>query len=73
MYSPERNHAIVTGYRGNWDVDIAILGFGTVGSGVMEVIEKNGDMVSQNAAQDIRVKYIVDIRDFPAALMRSCL
>ncbi len=44
--------------------DIAILGFGTVGSGVMEVIEKNGDMVSQNAAQDIRVKYIVDIRDF---------
>ena len=44
--------------------DIAILGFGTVGSGVMEVIEKNNDMVSQNAAQDIRVKYIVDIRDF---------
>ena len=44
--------------------DIAILGFGTVGSGVMEVIEKNSDMVSQNAAQDIRVKYIVDIRDF---------
>ncbi len=44
--------------------DIAILGFGTVGSGVMEVIEKNSDMVSQNAAQDIHVKYIVDIRDF---------
>jgi homoserine dehydrogenase len=44
--------------------DIAILGFGTVGSGVMEVIEKNSDMISQNAAQDIRVKYIVDVRDF---------
>ncbi len=47
--------------------DIAILGFGTVGSGVMEVIEKNSDMVSQNAAQDIRVKYIVDVRDFPGS------
>jgi homoserine dehydrogenase len=44
--------------------DIAILGFGTVGSGVMEVIEKNSDMISQNAAQEIRVKYIVDVRDF---------
>ena len=44
--------------------DIAILGFGTVGSGVMEVIEKNFSMISQNAAQDIRVKYIVDVRDF---------
>jgi homoserine dehydrogenase len=44
--------------------EIAILGFGTVGSGVMEVIEKNSDMISQNAAQDIRVKYIVDVRDF---------
>ena len=44
--------------------DIAILGYGTVGSGVMEVIEKNSDMISQNAAQEIRVKYIVDVRDF---------
>ena len=44
--------------------DIAILGFGTVGSGVMEVIEKNSDRISQNAAQEIRVKYIVDVRDF---------
>jgi homoserine dehydrogenase len=46
-------------------LDIAILGFGTVGSGVMEVIDQNADMVTQNAAQEIRVKYIVDVRDFP--------
>lgn len=44
--------------------NIAILGFGTVGSGVMEVIEKNADRISQNAGQEIRVKYIVDVRDF---------
>lgn len=30
----------------------------------MEVIEKNSDMISQNAAQEVRVKYIVDVRDF---------
>ena len=51
--------------------DIAILGFGTVGSGVMEVIDKNSDMISQNAAQEIRVKYIVDVRDFTGSPYES--
>lgn len=53
--------------------DIAILGFGIVGSGVMEVIEKNSDMISQNAAQDIRVKYIVDVRDFAGSPYESLI
>jgi homoserine dehydrogenase len=53
--------------------DIAILGFGTVGSGVMEVIEKNADMVSQNAAQEVRVKYIVDVRDFTGSLYEKLI
>ena len=44
---------------------VAILGFGVVGSGVAEVIEKNFDKITQNASQEIRVKYIVDVRDFP--------
>ncbi len=44
-------------------VNIAILGFGTVGSGVAEVMEENAQSISHNAAEDIRVKYIVDIRD----------
>ena len=44
---------------------VAILGFGVVGSGVAEVIEKNSDKITQNASQEIRVKYIVDVRDFP--------
>ena len=44
---------------------MAILGFGVVGSGVAEVIEKNFDKITQNASQEIRVKYIVDVRDFP--------
>jgi homoserine dehydrogenase len=43
----------------------AIMGFGTVGSGVYEILEKNADVVSKNAAQPIEVKYILDLRDFP--------
>lgn len=46
-------------------VNIAILGFGTVGSGVAEVIEENALSITRNAAEKINVKYIVDIRDFP--------
>ena len=43
----------------------AVLGFGTVGSGVVEVIETNNDIVSANAGGKLDVKYIVDVRDFP--------
>ena len=43
----------------------AILGFGVVGSGVAEVIEMNSDKITKSASQEIRVKYIVDVRDFP--------
>jgi homoserine dehydrogenase len=48
-------------------LDVAILGLGTVGSGVLEVIEKNADAISQSAAQEIRVKYILARRDYPGA------
>ena len=43
----------------------SIMGFGTVGSGVYEILEKNADVVSNNARQPIEVKYILDLRDFP--------
>ena len=43
----------------------AILGFGTVGSGVAEVMTVNAQQIARSAAEEIRVKYIVDIRDFP--------
>ena len=42
----------------------AVLGYGTVGSGVVEVIETNFDLIAKNAGDAIKVKYIVDIRDF---------
>jgi len=46
-------------------INVAILGFGIVGSGVAEVIKINSDSIKQRAGTDIRVKWILDIRDFP--------
>ena len=46
-------------------VQVAILGFGTVGSGVAEVLEKNGAHIDEKAHLPIRLKYILDVRDFP--------
>ena len=43
----------------------AILGFGTVGSGTLEVLERNADTIARNAGEAIEVKYILDLRDFP--------
>lgn len=44
-------------------VKIAILGYGTVGSGVYEIIRDNN--FEEKAMSPISVKYILDIRDFP--------
>ena len=44
---------------------IAVLGYGTVGSGVYEVIKTNQTIVNKNAGEDIEIKYVLDLRDFP--------
>lgn len=46
-------------------IQIAVLGYGTVGSGVVEVIETNKADINKKAAQDLEIKYILDLRDFP--------
>lgn len=46
-------------------IHIAVLGYGTVGSGVVEVIEKNKEMVNKKAGEELNIKYILDLRDFP--------
>ncbi len=43
----------------------AIMGFGTVGSGVFEIIQNNGKRLVETSGEVIEVKYILDIRDFP--------
>lgn len=46
-------------------VNVAILGFGTVGSGVAEVLTGHEDSIERKAGGLIRLKYILDVRDFP--------
>lgn len=46
-------------------IKIAICGYGTVGSGVAEVISENAESIAKNAAEEISIKYILDKRDFP--------
>ncbi len=46
-------------------IKAAILGYGTVGSGVYNVISSNSRLVNERAGQDIEIKYVLDLRDFP--------
>ncbi len=46
-------------------VKVAVLGYGTVGSGVVEVINTNGESINKRAGQEIEIKYVLDLRDFP--------
>ena len=46
-------------------VEIAVMGFGTVGSGVVEVLANHTDSISKRAKEQIDIKYILDLRDFP--------
>lgn len=43
---------------------VAILGFGTVGGGVLEVLRRNEHSITKRTGENISVKYICDIRDF---------
>lgn len=43
---------------------VAIMGYGTVGSGVYDILKANADKVAKNASEGIEIKYILDIRDF---------
>ena len=44
---------------------IGIIGYGTVGSGVYEVIRTNQENIAKKAGENVEVKRICDLRDFP--------
>ena len=52
-------------------INIALLGYGVVGSGTVEVIDRNAQRIAKNTGQPIRVKYILDVRDFPDSPYRE--
>ena len=43
---------------------IAVLGYGVVGSGTVEVFYKNKESLEKKAGQEMDIKYILDVRDF---------
>ena len=46
-------------------ISVAIFGFGVVGSGTAEVLTKNADLIKERVGDEINIKYILDLRDFP--------
>ena len=44
---------------------VALLGYGTVGSGVVEVIGANKESIDKKAGVPIEIKYVLDLREFP--------
>ncbi len=46
-------------------INVAVLGFGTVGSGVAEVLDMNKDLMAKKIGQELSLKYILDTREFP--------
>ena len=54
-------------------INIAVLGYGTVGSGVVEVIDKNSASIAKKSGSKIGIKYVLDLRDFPGDRVEKIL
>ena len=52
-------------------IQIAVLGYGTIGSGVVEVLKVNKDSITKRVGDEIFVKYILDLREFPGDPMED--
>ena len=46
-------------------INIAVMGYGTVGSGVVEVVNTNGARINQRIGEELNIKYVLDLKDFP--------
>jgi len=45
-------------------IKIAVIGFGNIGTGLVELVERNKDIIARDCGTEVEIKYIVDIRDF---------
>ena len=43
----------------------AVMGYGTIGSGVVEVLDINGSSIAKRVGEPVEIKYVLDLRDFP--------
>lgn len=51
--------------------NVAVMGYGTIGSGVVEVLEKNRGIIAKTVGEEVRVKYILDLKEFPGTSIES--
>ena len=54
-------------------IKIAVLGYGTVGSGVVEVINTNGAVINERIGDTLEIKYVLDLRDFPGTPVENLI
>ena len=54
-------------------INVGILGYGTVGSGVFDILRENGKLIAGRAGEEISVKHVLDLRDFPGDSVESVL
>lgn len=54
-------------------IQIAVMGYGTVGSGVVEVLNTNQASINRRAGDEINIKYVLDLREFPGDPIESKL
>ena len=52
-------------------VKVAILGYGNIGSGVVEVLRRNKEHVTKRAGKEIEVVCVLDKREFPDDFMEN--
>ena len=52
---------------------IAIMGFGTIGSGVYDVVNTNRDVIKRSLGHELNVKYVLDLREFPGQPVEKVL
>lgn len=54
-------------------INIALLGFGVVGSGTAEVLTENKTIIEKRLGCEYNIKYILDLREFPDSPFGDCI
>lgn len=52
---------------------VAVMGYGTIGSGVVEILEVNKEVIAKRVGEPVEVKYVLDLRDFPGDSMEDAI
>ncbi len=54
-------------------IKIAVLGYGTVGSGVVEVLQTNAAKINERIGDTLEIKYVLDLREFPGTPVENLI